>query len=140
VAIAKKSKVDRIARSIEYVGTMDTTIAGSRSAITPLFLWYAFHTVGVAGFRDMVRECLAVAEYAVERLNAAGRCAWRHRNSITAVFNRPSKRIVEKWQLAPYQDVAHIIAMPHVTRELVDRLVEDIEREEATAGADRRGP
>ena len=37
--------------SIEYVGTLDTTIPGSRNAFTPLMLWYAFHTVGEEGIR-----------------------------------------------------------------------------------------
>jgi len=39
IALAKKSNVDRIARSIEYVGTLDTTVTGSRNGITPIFLW-----------------------------------------------------------------------------------------------------
>jgi histidine decarboxylase len=138
ISVAKKSRVDRIARNIEYVGTMDTTLAGSRSAIAPLFLWYAFKTVGLDGFRRRVRECIAVAQYAVERLTAAGRHAWRHKNSITVVFERPSHAIIKKWQLAPYQDFAHIITMPHVTREVVDRLVDDVAHDARPAGEKRK--
>jgi histidine decarboxylase len=137
IALAKRKLVERIARSIEYVGTMDTTIAGSRNALGPLFLWYAFRTVGLSGFRERVRECLDVAEHAVNRLSAAGRGAWRHKNSITVVFARPSDAVVRRWQLAPYQDFAHIITMPHVTRELVDRLTEDIERDKSPADPGR---
>ncbi|MDZ4286591.1 MAG: histidine decarboxylase, partial [Prosthecobacter sp.] len=36
VVLARKAYVDRIARSIEYIGALDTTIAGSRSAFAPL--------------------------------------------------------------------------------------------------------
>ena len=140
IALAKKRNVDLIARSIEYVGSMDTTISGSRSALGPLFLWYAFRTVGLEGFRRRIAQCLDVAGHAVRRLGASGRKAWRHQNSITVVFERPSDSVVSKWQLAPYQDFTHIIAMPHVTRELVDRLVEDVEKDGSPAGAERIGP
>ena len=129
VALAQKAHVDRIARSIEYVGTLDTTIPGSRNAITPLFLWYAFRTIGTAGFAQRVRECLELAEYTVERLTRAGRRAWRHRNSITVVFDRPSQAVISRWQLAIHGNIAHVITMPHVTRVHIDRLAEDIARE-----------
>ena len=126
VVLAKKSNVDRIARRIEYVGTLDTTIAGSRNAITPLFLWYAFRTIGMDGFRGRLEKCFEMADYAIGRLVKAGRHAWRHRNSLTVVFDRPSKRLVGKWQLAAQGDVAHLITMPHVGRERIDQLVDDV--------------
>ena len=130
VALAKKSNVDRIARNIEYVGTLDTTVLGSRSAITPLFLWYAFRTVGLEGFRRWVRECFEVADYAIEQFGRIGRHAWRHPNSVTVVFDRPSMKVTKKWQLAVHNDVAHVITMPHVTRERIDRLIDDVAAEE----------
>ena len=125
VALTRSEYVARIARSIEYVGVLDTTLSGSRSAITPLVLWYALQQQGLEGFRDIVTECLAVAEYAVARFNDVGIPAWRNRNSVTVVFPRPSKEVVRKWQIAPYEDIAHLIAMPHVTRETVDAVIDD---------------
>jgi histidine decarboxylase len=136
VAVADKRNVDRIARRVEYVGTLDTTIAGSRNAITPLFLWYAFRTVGLEGFRRRIRSCLEVADYAVERLNRIGRGAWRHRNSVTVVFDRPSAELVGRWQLAVQGELAHLITMPHVTREIIDRVVDDVAGEAANAAAE----
>ena len=50
IVLANKQNVDRIARSIEYIGTLDTTVTGSRNGITPLFLWYAIQTYGREGF------------------------------------------------------------------------------------------
>ncbi len=126
VALARKANVDRIARQIEYVGTLDTTLSGSRNAITPLFLWYALRTVGLDGIRQMVAECFQVADYAVERLCQAGRNAWRHKNSITVAFDRPGMDVVSRWQLAVYGETAHLITMPHVTREQIDRFVADL--------------
>jgi histidine decarboxylase len=126
IALAKKSNVDRTARSIEYIGTLDTTLVGSRNGYSPLFLWYSIRGYGMEGFRARIRRCLEVAEYAVERLRQAGKDAWRHKNSVTAVFPRPSAKVITRWQLAVHDEWAHIIAMPHVTKEMVDRVVEDV--------------
>ena len=125
VALTRKRFVSRVARSIEYVGVLDTTLTGSRSAFAPLMLWYAFQRHGMDGFRELVARSLSVAQYAVDRFNDAGIPAWRNRNSLTVVFPRPSDEVVRKWQLAPFQDIAHMIAMPHVTKEIVDALVAD---------------
>ena len=125
VALTRGEYVSRIARSIEYVGVLDTTLSGSRNALTPLMLWYALRQYGLEGFRQVVNECLAVAEYAVARFSASGIPAWRNRNSVTVVFPKPTDAVVRKWQLAPYGDIAHLITMPHVTRASVDAVIED---------------
>ena len=132
VALTRRDYVGRIARSIEYVGVLDTTLTGSRNAITPLMLWYAFEQHGLDGFRNIVGECISVAEYAVSRFNDSGIPAWRNRNSITVVFPKPSEEVIRAWQLAPYEDIAHLIAMPHVTREIIDRVVDDCLRSQQT--------
>ena len=125
VVLTKREYVARIARSVEYVGVMDTTLPGSRNAWTPLLLWYALERHGVDGLRETVTEMLAVAEYAVERFAASGIPAWRNRNSATVVFPRPAQPIIRKWQLAPYGDISHLITMPHVARKMVDELVDE---------------
>ena len=125
VAVTRRAYVSRIARAIEYVGVLDTTLTGSRNALTPLFLWHAFQQKGLDGFRRMVGECLETAEYAVTCFNDSGIPAWRHRNSVTVVFPRPTAEVVRKWQLAPQGDIAHLIAMPHVTRGIIDAVVDD---------------
>jgi histidine decarboxylase len=67
-----------------------------------------------------------MAEYAVHRLQLAGVPAWRHKNSLTVIFPRPTQAVMRKWQLAPQQEIAHLIAMPGVTREQVDAFVHDL--------------
>lgn len=126
VVIANKHNVDRIARSIEYVGTLDTTLSGSRNAITPLFLWFALKTVKFEGFQKIIKSCLAMAELAVKKFNAAGIKAWRNKNSVTVVFPRPSDAVLNSWQLAVKDDIAHLITMPHVTEGHIDRLLADL--------------
>ena len=125
IALARKSHVDRIARSIEYIGALDTTIAGSRSGIAPLFLWYRLRTLGREGIEAMVRKSLERAEYAVAQLRQNGVEAWRHDNSITVVFPRPPEEVMKKWIIAPKRGIGHLITMPHVTTEIIDEFVSD---------------
>lgn len=125
VVLARKSHVERISRSIEYIGALDTTIAGSRSAFAPLMLWHRLRTLGDAGMREIVHGCLERAEFAVRQLQAGGAPAWRHANSITVVFPRPPKEVMEKWIIAPKKDIGHLIVMPHVTLEMLDEFIAD---------------
>ena len=128
IVLARKAHVDRIARSIEYIGALDTTIAGSRSAITPLFLWHRLRTMGDDGLRSVVRGCLERADYAVRTLTAAGIDAWRHENSVTVVFPRPPASVMQKWIIAPKKRIGHIIVMPHVTTAIIDEFTADFAR------------
>ena len=126
VALARRSHVDRVARSVEYVGCMDTTIAGSRNGLSPLILWSALQRRGEAGLRQRAADCFALADYAIEKFAAVGIHAWRHQNSITVVFPRPGAEVLARWQIAPSRDIAHIITLPHVTRAMIDAVVADV--------------
>lgn len=126
VVLADKANVDRIARSIEYVGTLDTTLTGSRNAITPLFLWYALKTVKFSGFQKIIKQCIEIADYTISELAKINVKAWRNPFSITVVLPRPNRQIQESWQLAAHDDLAHIITMPQVTRRHIDQFVADL--------------
>ena len=126
VALARRRHVDRVARSVEYVGCMDTTIAGSRNALAPIILWSALQRWGEAGLKRRALRSLALADYAIARFAAAGIPAWRHKHSITVVFPRPGRSVIDRWQMAPSRDIAHIITMPHVTCATIDRVVADV--------------
>ncbi|MGI9239440.1 MAG: histidine decarboxylase [Verrucomicrobiales bacterium] len=125
IAMARKCHVDRIARSVEYVGVNDTTIMGSRSAFSPLILWYALKKLHEEGLATIVRRSLELADYAIEKFATIGVEAWRNSDSITVVFPRPPISLTEKWVIAPQGDIAHIITLPHVTREVIDSFVHD---------------
>ncbi|NLR77720.1 histidine decarboxylase [Chitinophaga eiseniae] len=123
VVVAKKSNRDRIARSVAYIGSMDTTITGSRNGHSPLFLWYAIKCLGVAGLEERARHSLAVAAYAVERLNENGIAAWRNRDAITVVFPDPPAAVRQRWQLASENGWSHLVCMPNVNRQQVDAFI-----------------
>jgi histidine decarboxylase len=126
IVLARKRNVDRIARSIAYIGNLDTTITGSRNGLTPLILWLAIKRLGKAGFRSRVAGCLEVAEYARGRLRNLGIDAWSNPNAITVVFPSPSLRICKKWQLAAADGITHLLILPNVSKAQIDRFVADL--------------
>lgn len=126
LVLVKRNYKDRIGRSIPYIGTLDTTLTGSRNAITPVFLWYAIKKLGRKGLLNRAIDSLNLANYAEEQLQAAGIPAWRNENALTVVFPQPSNHVCRKWQLASENGVSHLICMPGITRSQIDRFVEDV--------------
>jgi len=126
IVLAKKSNVERIGREIEYVGVMDTTIMGSRNAFTPIILWYALRRHGFEGFQNIVRYSIELADYCIECFQKHGINAWRNKNSITVVFPRPSDKAISYWQIAAYKEIAHIITLPHHTKEKICHIVNEV--------------
>ena len=126
VVIARRHNVDRIARAIEYIGALDTTISGSRNALAPLMLWHRLRSLGDDGVRALVQRCLEVAEYAVQALRQRGINAWRHdENSITVVFPRPPEALMRKWIIAPRKKIGHIITLPPIDEKVVEAFADD---------------
>jgi histidine decarboxylase len=126
LVIAKKSHRDRIARSIDYIGSQDTTISGSRNGHTPLFLWYLINKLGVEGLRKRTQDCLDVADYAEAALKQVEPLAWRNPSTLTISIPKPEAALVKKWQLASENNWAHIICMPGMHKEQIDAFVKDL--------------
>jgi len=127
LVIAKKSHRDRIARSIDYIGSLDTTISGSRNGHTPLFLWYLINKLGVEGLRKRTQDCLDVADYAEAALKQIEPSAWRNPLTLTINIPKPEAALVKKWQLASENNWAHVICMPGMHKEQIDAFVKDLE-------------
>ena len=125
VVVVKKNYKDRIGQAIPYIGTLDTTITGSRNGHSPVFLWYAIKKFGYEGLKARALTCLEVAEYAEEQMKAMGISAWRNPNAITVVFPKPAPKICVKWQLATEGNNSHILCMPGVTKEKIDEFLKD---------------
>lgn len=121
-----RSFVARIGSSVEYIGSVDNTISGSRNGHSAAFIDYIICQKGIEGFRADIMECLDVSEYLLTLLRKADVRAWRNNNSITVVFDRPPEWVVTKWQLASQGGLSHVVVMPHVTRDKVDRFMSDL--------------
>lgn len=126
VVLAKRRLINRVARAVEYIGTNDTTVLGSRNGVTPLFLWYAIHTLGEKGFSNLVQKSFTVADYAIQKFGEHNIKAWRHKNSVTVVFPRINEAVLQRWQIALQGSDAHLIAMPHVTEDHIDQFIGEL--------------
>lgn len=123
IVLAQKSHVDRIARGIAYIGSLDTTITGSRNGFTPLVLWYRIKSLGMDGLRERVTRALDTAAYAEAQLRACGVDAWRNPDCITVVLPRVPEALKEKYQLATANGITHLICLPNVSRAQIDEFV-----------------
>ena len=128
IALALKKHKNRIAESIPYIGTVDTTISGSRSGLTSLILWYAMKTQSKKRMAVRVQRSLDLAVYAKTKLVEIGVPAWRNENAITVVFPAAKKELKEKWQLATANKISHIIIMPHLTKKKIDEFISDFKK------------
>ena len=128
ILVARKENVTRIARSIAYIGSLDTTITGSRNGATPLFLWYTIKKLGLDGMKKRVEHALAMAEYTENSLVDAGVATWRNPNAITVVLPEVAASIKEKWQLATAEGKTHLICMPNVQKKQIDEFLDDLKQ------------
>jgi histidine decarboxylase len=126
IVLARRAHVERIGHSVAYIGSVDTTISGSRNGFTPLLLWYAIRRLGIKGMRQRIEHSLDTAAYAERRFTESGIEAWRNPQALTVVFPQPPRAVREHWQLASAGGYSHLICMPHIQREQVDRLLADI--------------
>jgi histidine decarboxylase len=137
LVLVKKNYKDRIGRAIPYVGTLDTTITGSRNGINPVILWYAIKRYKTEGLLQRAKLCLSLAAYAEGQLKALNISAWRNEDALTVVFPRPSLYICQKWQLASENAISHMICMPGVTKEHIDAFISDMKEYNTSVYAER---
>lgn len=125
VVLARSSIVDNVGIQVDYIGCKDSTILGVRSGLAALCLWYAIQTRKHT-FAEEARQCLENAKYLQAALSAKGISAHLNSYSNTVVFPQPSLSVCRRWQLATYENLAHIVVMQHLTTEKIDRIVSDI--------------
>jgi len=128
----------------QYIGSYDTTIAGSRNAFSAAVLWdfLARHS-----YKDQIAlaaHSQQLAAYVKERLDVLslelGLDLWVARGpaAITVRFRQPSEKYVTKYSLSletlesdPGRHLAHIYLMPGIEQSLVDEFIEDLGRPDA---------
>lgn len=125
VFIMEKYLLEHISNNIEYIGTVDCMISGSRNGHSSLFIKYMIDKKGMIGFKTDIEKCIELAEYTVNNIQDA----YRNQNSITVVIPRPNEKICYKWQLACQGDIAHLVIMPHVTFEKINIFLTDLNNE-----------
>ncbi|MCO5595583.1 hypothetical protein L7F22_049628 [Adiantum nelumboides] len=126
----------------EYIGTPDTTFAGSRNGLSAILLW---DNIARHSYEDQIRKTLHL-----ERLGAYTEKSLRNLQdevlkedlyvartplALTVRFKRANDELCKKYSLSN-EDLdgkrySHVFMMEHVTTELVDALVEDLSQEGA---------
>ncbi|KAL2511914.1 Serine decarboxylase [Abeliophyllum distichum] len=103
VQITRLEHINALSRNVEYLASRDATIMGSRNGHAPIFLWEA-------GIGAMLNEL-----------------------SSTVVLERPhDEEFIRKWQLACQGNIAHVVVMPNVTIEKLDKFLNELIAERAT--------
>ncbi|MEH1874848.1 histidine decarboxylase [Nostoc sp.] len=130
VVLTKKKWVEKVETEIEYIGSIDTTILGSRNGHTPLILWYAVQTRGYDGLAREANTCIDNAQYLFQQLQIREYPCMLNKFSNTVVFQKPSQKLIKKWQLAVLENWAHIIVMQNINRNKIDIFMNELLQEE----------
>ncbi|AFY41767.1 histidine decarboxylase [Nostoc sp. PCC 7107] len=126
VVLTKKKWVEKVETMIEYIGSKDTTILGSRNGHTPLILWYALKTKGYEGFAQEAKTCIQNAQYLFQQLQLREYPCMLNKFSNTVVFQKPNQVLIKKWQLATLDNFAHLIVMQNIDRQKIDTFVNEL--------------
>ncbi|GLS37875.1 histidine decarboxylase [Mesorhizobium tianshanense] len=125
VLVVRREHVRRVASTVSYLRSDDTTLMGSRNGHAVLAIWNRLTRLGIAGFRHFARTCIERADGFAGALRSASVPVLLNPCSLTVVFPKPSERLVNEYQLACHGNCAHAIVMPNVKADLIDRFVGD---------------
>lgn len=124
IVLTRQEHLKKIETSIDYIGSTDTTIMGSRSGLSALFLWYAI-TTRSQHFKREVTNCLENARYLYSRLQQINYNPLLNDFSTTVVFDKPRIDLCRKWQLATQGNLAHVVVMQNITRRKLDKFIRE---------------
>jgi histidine decarboxylase len=111
---------------VPYIGSLDTTISGSRSGHTPLLLYWSLISQGIGGHRRRADTARELAAYTHDRLRRLGWPAtWRHPD-FTITLAQPPVPLPRPWVLGGDHSTGRIICMPGLRREWIDDFLDDL--------------
>ncbi|ENO1144282.1 glutamate decarboxylase [Vibrio vulnificus] len=147
-----------------YIGSPDTTFAGSRSGISPLILWDYFAKHSYEKQIELAMRGQKMAQYAYQKLQEVAEYwkkekpdsgvpegLWLQRTplSLSLIFCQPKDEIIFKYSLAKEEIDApnpatgrktrkyvHMFTMWDVTEKLIDELCDDLKADDAFNVAD----
>lgn len=125
VVLTYKQYSQYISQKVEYIHSVDSTVLGSRNAITPLVLWNAIKTRGYRGFQQETLTMIARAIQLYEALQKIEYPSYLNPYSNTVFFSRPSDRLVKKYSLAVDRNIAHIVVMQGTTQQALNEFLRD---------------
>jgi len=78
------------------------------------------------GLQKDVKRCLDNAKYLKDRLHKEGISVMLNELSIVVLEMPRDHEFVRCWQLSYVKDMAHVIVMPGITREMLDNFIRNI--------------
>lgn len=119
---------------VEYLKDAVPTITCSRSAVSPLKLWWKITFNPPDVFEKQAAQTIANAQYLHGELQKLGIKSWLNEYSNTVFFQRPSPAIMDHYRLAPdlhpeQGKLAHVLIMQHVSKELLDAFIADMKKD-----------
>ncbi len=128
-----------------YIGSPDTTFAGSRNGLAPIVLWNFLAKHSEEKLKEMALKTEKIAQYAERRLKELEKVLqidlWVERSplALTVRFRKPNDQVIFSNTLScetvfvgeEKRDYAHVYAMEHVTEEMIDLLIEDLRDSDA---------
>ncbi|MTV47934.1 histidine decarboxylase [Heliobacillus mobilis] len=126
----------------QYIGSPDTTFAGSRNGFSPIILWNSLSKNSYDSLIEMAVNMEGLAEYAFQEFKKLeqklGIDLWVERSplSLTIRFKKPDDHIVFKYSLSEeelYVDgkrrkYCHMYIMGHVTEKLIDEFILELSK------------
>jgi len=129
-----------------FLGSADTTFAGSRDGFSSVLLWEHLARYTQAEQLERALTAQETVAYAAQQLTTLGAKLNRDLHvartplALTVRFLKPADDLVFKYSLSTETyitdasvDYAHLFVMPGVTTELIDRLIDDLSKPEAFA-------
>ncbi|MCR4665668.1 MAG: aminotransferase class V-fold PLP-dependent enzyme [Desulfovibrio sp.] len=119
---------------VSYLNGSMPMINCSRSALSPLKLFWIIRHTGEQGFISQAASLLERAKWLKDSMDKMSWPAWLEPASNTVYFKRPPDALVQKYDLAPDSDarlggnLSHIVVMQHVTKERLQSFLNDLER------------
>ena len=117
---------------ISYLNCEMPMISCSRSALSPIKLWWILKSTTKEEYIKQTKNMLENAKWFKEELDKINWPAWLEPMSNTVYFKRPSQEIVDKYDLAPDYDerlggeLAHIVIMQHVTKDALKTFINEL--------------
>jgi len=126
VILVKQLHIDRFSKDIEYLGSKDTTLNGSRSGLAACLLHQSINRLSFEGWENTIDKCLELTLRFKEILLENGISADSNIYSNIVVFPKPNNILIDRWQLSCVGDLAHVVIMPNHDSDSINLISTDI--------------
>ncbi|MCM7239185.1 pyridoxal-dependent decarboxylase [Enterobacter bugandensis] len=122
--------------NVQYINSVDSTLGGTRNGLSAILMWYEINSRPSIVQAKIAADCEQLAEYAFSKmekikLTHPSFYVCRAPQSLVVFFSRPNIKIFQQFHLSAKNNLAHIVVMPHVTRPIIDLLIERLHEEDA---------